>query len=95
VIAVAVDVPIEIVLELSIMTAPFPEMLVPLKVSAARAGPAVIARTPTMMPTMRGQPAYLSSEDFILELVMFGNDRFDNNNFPREKRNPQGEAVPP
>jgi hypothetical protein len=71
-------------------------MLVPLKVSAASAGPAVTARTPTMMPMKRGQPAFLSSDDFILEAgCVFGNDRFDNNNLSREKRNPQGEAVRP
>ena len=64
---VAVDVPIEIVLEESIMTAPSPEMLVPLKVSAASAGPALRAMTAIMLPMRRGQPAYLSPYDFILE----------------------------
>ena len=63
---VAVDVPMEMVLELSITTAPSPEMLVPLKVSAASAGPAERARTPTVMPMMRSQALRLSSCDFIL-----------------------------
>jgi hypothetical protein len=65
VIPVAVEVPIEIVLELSITTAPFPEILVPLNLRAASAGPAVRARTPTVMPTMRGQLECLSPDDFM------------------------------
>ena len=64
---VAVDVPIDIELKESITTAPSPEMLVPLKVRAASAGPAVRARTPTTIPMMRSHPLRLSSRDFILE----------------------------
>ena len=67
VIPVAVDVPIEIVLDESTTTLESPEMFVPLNVSVANAGRAVRARTPSTIPALRGQWLRLSSDDFILE----------------------------
>jgi hypothetical protein len=62
---VAEDAPTEIVPIASMTLFESPVMLVLLKVSAANAGPAVSARTPKMIPAMRGHAARLSSDDFI------------------------------
>jgi hypothetical protein len=87
--AAAVDVPIEIVLELSITTAPSPEMLVPLNVSAANAGPAVTARIPTKMPTKRGHPLRLSRDEFIFGVGYGLGTTFLNHKVCRRNSNPQ------
>jgi len=65
VIPVAVDVPIAMVLELSITTPESPVTPVLVNVSAANAEPEVSARTPSTTPTMRGQLERLSFDDFI------------------------------
>jgi hypothetical protein len=67
VIPVAVEVPIEMVLEaVSMATAEVPIMLVPLTVNAANAVPAESARMPKTIPTMRGQVKVLSPDEFML-----------------------------